>query len=361
MNWIVRGANLLAGALLAVSTGLMASEPNHGVVLQYHHVDDSTPHSTSTRLKDFRAHLEYIDNNGFTVWPLPRLVQALKNREPVPDRVVAITFDDAYASVYEQAFPLLKERDWPFTIFVSTEFVDAGGRLSLSWDQLREMVAANAVVGNHTVTHLHMPRLLEGEDEATRTQRLREEIEQAQARIDAELGEQPRLFAYPYGEVDPQTQQLVETLGYAAFGQQSGAMGELSDFGFLPRFPSSGAYAGKDNMALKLWSLPLPVLAETPSSMILEEGDDIRPSLELQLAPGNYRAHQLACFASGQGRVPVEVDDIELDGETAVRLRARAEQDVLPGRSRYNCTAPDRRGKRFYWYSKPWLRTGYWD
>ncbi|RRJ83186.1 polysaccharide deacetylase family protein [Aestuariirhabdus litorea] len=359
MEWITRWAMTVVVGLVA-SAVAAAQEPVHGVVLQYHHVDDNTPYVTSTRLKDFRAQLDYIDRHGFSVWSLPRLVAALQQGDAVPDRVVAITFDDAYLSIYENAFPLLKQRNWPFTVFVSTDFVDAGARLSLSWPQLREMVAAGATVGNHTRTHLHIPRLEAGESDPQRLQRVRDEVVGAQQRIDQELGEQPRLLAYPYGEVDSAARELVEALGYVAFGQQSGAMGTQSDFAFLPRFPASGAYAGVDDLAVKLWSLPLPVVAETPASMVLPEAE-LRPRLELQLAPGAYRDHQLACFASGQGRMPVQVDRISVGGEERIRVTVRAEQGLEPGRSRYNCTAPDLRGQRYYWYSKPWLRTGYWD
>ncbi|WP_426414908.1 polysaccharide deacetylase family protein [Aestuariirhabdus sp. LZHN29] len=358
MDWIARWAVALGGMLVTVS--VVANEPYHGVVLQYHHVDDGTPHVTSTRPKDFQDHLDYIDSNGFTLWSLPRLITALQQGEAVPDRVVAITFDDAYVSIYERAFPELKKRNWPFTVFVSTDFVDSGARRALSWQQLREMVAAGAVVGNHTRSHLHIPQLLEAEDDSQRLQRVRDEVTGAQHRIDAEVGVQPKIFAYPYGEVDPAAQALIEELGYVAFGQQSGAIGNRSDFGFLPRFPASGAYAEIKDLSVKLWSLPLPVIQETPSSMVLPEGET-RPELELLLAPGPYRARQIACFASGQGRMPITIDSVTIDGEERVRVQSRAEQGVAPGRSRYNCTAPDARGKRYYWYSKPWLRAGYWD
>ena len=53
--------------------------------------------------------------------PLQELVDALRAGQPLPDRTAAITFDDGYISIYDTAWPLLRARGWPFTVFVNTE------------------------------------------------------------------------------------------------------------------------------------------------------------------------------------------------------------------------------------------------
>jgi len=45
-------------------------------------------------------------------------------RDDRPDRALAITFDDGYASVYEHAFPLLERYNVPATVFVVSSAID---------------------------------------------------------------------------------------------------------------------------------------------------------------------------------------------------------------------------------------------
>ncbi|MFW6341189.1 MAG: polysaccharide deacetylase family protein, partial [Wenzhouxiangella sp.] len=144
------------GLLLAVLLALPVSGRS-AVVLVYHHVSESTPASTSVTPARFAAHLDYLDGEGFAVWPVERLLAAVIDRaEAVPERVVAITFDDAYASVYETAWPMLKERGWPFAVFVNTDAIDAGHAPYMDWDALRELHADGVTIGNHSASHAHL-------------------------------------------------------------------------------------------------------------------------------------------------------------------------------------------------------------
>ncbi len=96
-----------------------------GVVLEYHHVATDTPPSTSVTPTQFEAHMEHLSDNDFHVWSLPKLVETVRAGGDIPERTVALTFDDAYASVYDEVFPRLQERGWPFTVFVATESSDS--------------------------------------------------------------------------------------------------------------------------------------------------------------------------------------------------------------------------------------------
>ena len=93
------------GLTAAPSTLAKTEDSNHAVILQYHHVSDTTPKVTSISPEQFRKHLEYLDQQGFTVWPLTKIIESLQASQPVPDKTVAITFDDAFTSIYDNAFP----------------------------------------------------------------------------------------------------------------------------------------------------------------------------------------------------------------------------------------------------------------
>ncbi|HOY24781.1 MAG TPA: polysaccharide deacetylase family protein, partial [Cellvibrio sp.] len=73
------------------------------------------PASTSISPERFIAQMDYLAKNNFNVVPLAELTEKLKRGDALPDKTVAITFDDSYADVYTSAYPILKKRGWPFT------------------------------------------------------------------------------------------------------------------------------------------------------------------------------------------------------------------------------------------------------
>lgn len=327
------------------------------MVLQYHHVDTETPASTSTSPERFAMHLDYLADNGFDVVPLAELVDALRAGAPLPDRTVAITFDDGYVSIYDTAWPLLQAKGWPFTVFVNSEPHDQGKPLFMSWDQLRELDAGGATIANHTVSHPYLLRPPAGLSEEQASEWAAGEISRAQRRIEEEIGSAPLLFAYPFGEYDNAVLEVVGALGYAGFGQQSGPLAPYSDLRALPRFPFGGAFGDAQDFATKVNSLPLPLAEEgeairwyTESGQVLRDivlpGPSARPVLLLRPAPG-FDGSRLACFASGQGRALLAQEG---DG-----FRVQAEKPFRTGRARYNCTAPAGQAGRFFWYTQPWI------
>ncbi len=141
-------------ATLAACFTLFLSAPAFSaVILQYHHVSTTTPASTSISPTLFVAHLDYIEQNNYEVWALPKVIGYLKAANDLPDNVVVITFDDAYDSIYEAAYPLLKQKKMPFTVFVATEPAQQKLKSFMTWAQLREISEHGATVANHTHTH----------------------------------------------------------------------------------------------------------------------------------------------------------------------------------------------------------------
>jgi peptidoglycan/xylan/chitin deacetylase (PgdA/CDA1 family) len=340
---------VLLGALAALAPAPAVAADPHAVVFMYHRFGEDRYPSTNVRLEQFEAHLQHLADEGYRVWPVERVVRHLAGGEEIPERTVAITVDDAYLSAYTEAFPRLRARGWPFTVFVATGPVDQGLQGFMSWDQMREMQGAGVTFANHGVSHGYLVRRRAGEPETRWRGRMRGEIESAQRRLVAELGTAPLLFAYPYGEYDEALAGIVRELGYTGFGQHSGAVGVHSDARSLPRFPMAEAYAALPEFTAKARMRALPVAAYAPWNPVLGE-DDRRPELVVTLGKGELLKGELTCFVSGQGRTPVRWLDPD-----RTRFAVRSRDDLPPGRSRYNCTAPDRQ-RNYYWFSQPWLR-----
>ena len=351
-------ARLTATVILLAAT-LPAIAAEHAVILQYHHVDVDTPASTTTSPDLFAAHLAHLAEHDFHVVPLGPVLQALTVGNALPDSTVCLTFDDAWRDVATCAWPLVREHGWTLTLFVATGAVDAGEQDVLTWDEMRALAAEGMTFAPHSVHHDHQGRPDSDEARAeapadtldTRRQRLAADVAASWARLHAELPEAAVLpvYAYPFGEYDPVLQDVIREVGLVGLGQHSGPAWSGHDLTALPRFPMGGPYGSMDDFGLKVASLPLPVLAAEPASMLVAS-DQPRPSLRLQLGPGDYDTDRIAAFVGGEAVTPVWED------QAAGWLRVATPVDLPVGRSRTNVTAPAVTSGRWYWYSHPWLR-----
>jgi len=310
---------------------------SHAVILMYHRFGEDKYPATNIKIEQFIQQLDFISEKGFNVWPLAEIVHHLQNKIPMPDKVIAITIDDAYLSVYQIAYPLLLERNLPFTLFVSAGVVDKAYSAYMNWPQIQDMVGHGVSLGNHSLNHFY---LVEQKDQVD------SEIMSNQKRIAEMTGLQTLLFAYPYGEYDLEIANKVEALNYVGFGQQSGPVGENMDFRFLPRFPVSEQYANMQGFQDKLYSLPMPIAAVKPEEIRISLAV---PSMMVSLKKPVLAKDSLRCFASGQGQANVR-------WMSQSRFIVQSKKPLVLRRSRYNCTMRDPVSGRFLWYSHVWLR-----
>ena len=341
----MRGFLIVLLTMLCVSGRSMAAE--HGVILLYHHVATDTPPSTSISPTDFRAQLEYLRDNDFSVIGLDTLIEALRNGKPVPDRAVAITFDDGYASIYSEAFPMLQSFGYPFTLFLSTDPINRSQANYMTWAQVRELSDAGVVIANHLIEHPYMLTRQEGETDQQWLQRQRVEILTAEETIANQTGQSHRYLAYPYGEFDPAIKSLLGELNFVGLAQNSGAVGYNSDFLALPRYPLASIYADLDSARTKLDTKAFNVSLLSPVSPVTTVRN---PPVTLQFDPGDYKLDQIGCFANSE---PIPMTWLDKENGL-VDLRPNQE---FPGRRwRYICTAPDPQSRRYYWYSVQWIK-----
>jgi peptidoglycan/xylan/chitin deacetylase (PgdA/CDA1 family) len=348
----VREYAVFAVLMLALMNAAQAEE-SQAVVLMYHHFGVQEHPSTNVQLAQFDAHLDYLSQAGYQVWPLAKVVEYVVAKRPFPARVVAITVDDAYQSVFTEAYPRLKKRGWPFTVFVSTDGVDRHFKAYMGWSQMREMQAHGVSFENHSASHDYLIRHLDDENEDQWRARVSADIGRAQRRIREELGTEPQLFAYPYGEYTTVLADIVVGMGLVAFGQQSGPVGLGADPRVIPRFPMAERFAAIDDFKQKVQSLAFPLEDVQPWEPWVDaqpQRENAAPIMTIRLGDSTARLNQLSCFVSGQGRVEVQWRD------RATRVFALQAPQALPhGRSRYNCTAPSPQPGRYFWFSHLWI------
>lgn len=179
-------------------------------VLMYHSIDPSgSPISVSR--ETFREHVAFFASGAVDVVPLEALVAS--RAQPATRPQVALTFDDGFANLADDAFPLLADHGLASTVFVVSEQVGRdnawGGVHShavptlplLDWDALGRAQAQGVTIGAHTRTHPHLSQ----RDTAARA----DELDGCVTTIEARLGTRPATFAYPFGDVPPDADALV--------------------------------------------------------------------------------------------------------------------------------------------------------
>jgi peptidoglycan/xylan/chitin deacetylase (PgdA/CDA1 family) len=108
------------------------------LVLVYHRVGERglDPWHLTVEPEIFAGQIETLARE-WSPLSLPELIEGLRRRR-LPERAVAVTFDDGYADNLELAAPIVVEHGIPATLFVAAELVDAGG--PPWWDELAALL-----------------------------------------------------------------------------------------------------------------------------------------------------------------------------------------------------------------------------
>lgn len=142
---------------------------------------------------------------------------------PKKGRWVCITFDDGYRDNYTLAYPLLKQLDVPFAVYVSTGFLDnhnemwwyPGQQLAMSTDELKTLDTDSlCTIGAHTVNHLKLDSL-SVEQQISEIKNSKDELEQL-------LGHPIRHFSFPHGAYNDDTIAICQGLGFQTVARSWG-------------------------------------------------------------------------------------------------------------------------------------------
>jgi peptidoglycan/xylan/chitin deacetylase (PgdA/CDA1 family) len=311
------------------------------VILQYHHVATDTPNITSVTPAVFAEHMAYLAAN-YHVIALDKAISAIQNNERLPVKSVAITFDDGFTNILDNAHPILMKHRFEYTIFINPAIINESSN-QLTWQQIKKMQPL-ATFANHTLEHAHLLEKYADENQQQWLERVMLDVNQAEAILLDKLDYSKKWLAYPFGEFNQALKKELSAQGYIGFGQQSGAVSHFSDFGALPRFPAAGIYAKLDSLKVKLNSLAMPLTSIKPTQVEYTPNTLI-DDLVLEIEDEDVRLSALACYFKGQKLKSM------LDDNT---VTVNVNHTTQPGRARINCTAPSKQAPaRFYWFSYP--------
>jgi peptidoglycan/xylan/chitin deacetylase (PgdA/CDA1 family) len=195
------------------------------LALCYHAVSDDWSSHLAVATARFERQVRSLLDHGYRAVTFTDLVTAATD-----GRTFAVTFDDAYASVDRYASPILERLGVVATVFVPTDYVDAGEPATwrgmerwvgtaeeselelMRWDELRALAAAGWEIGSHTRSHARLTELAGAELDA--------ELRGSRDVVEDRLQRACRSVAYPYGgfdtDVDRATARAAAAAGYDA-------------------------------------------------------------------------------------------------------------------------------------------------
>lgn len=219
------------GKAVFAAADLLRRSPDGPRLLIYHQVGSDLGRQMEVTREDFLWQLDWLAEHREVV----TLDEALRRwRAAGAHRLVVLTFDDGYRDTHRVAFPALKERGMPFTLYLSTSHMERGegevGAEPLTWDETASMVESGLVtIGSHTHSHLDL--------RTASAQRVEDEVGRADELIATRLGVVPRHFAYPWGYWAEAADHVVRARYESAALGSAHKQSHVPDHHLLHRFP----------------------------------------------------------------------------------------------------------------------------
>ncbi len=210
-------ASLLATTPLFASRRAVDLDGSGATILCYHIVESPQDPRMEISREMFRQQMRYLSVTGYTVVPLRDIYEyAAGKRASLPKNPVAITIDDGWRSTYTEAFPEMKRRHFPFTVFIYPKIIGQTG-YALTWKQVKEMADAGVDIESHSYSHPFLTKRHHGSlDEKQYAEWLEHELVESKRILERETGHPVVFLAYPYGDYDHYLAQRVRKAGYEA-------------------------------------------------------------------------------------------------------------------------------------------------
>ena len=213
----------------------------------YHSISENSSnrmhpyYTTNTSPGVFSEHMRCLNDNNYSVIDLRNVQEHLRDEGTNGTRSVVLTFDDGYSDFFTHAYEIIKEYNFPSTVFLPTGLIKEKARRNtiteyLSWSEVRELHRDGVYFGAHSVTHPQL-RLLN-------RKQIEYEIKKSKLTIEDELGTIVNSFSYPYKfpEADKEfvnyLQNTLLQLGYThGVSTRIGTTNSSDNIYFMKRIP----------------------------------------------------------------------------------------------------------------------------
>lgn len=296
--------------------------PQHAVIITYHRFGEHNLPALNVQLEQFQEQIQTLKMAGYHVLPVDVIIQSLQKDQPLFDKTIGIIIDDADESAYLQAFPRLRQADFPFTLMIAPQELDQQLKNNLTWEQIQQLAQQKGVtIGLRSSASLN-----------------KNDLQKAQNRLQQKLGRQASLFMYSEIDYPPGQEEVLKSIGIrAAFQQISGVMTAQSQFYALPQFSINESYSAKEYFSLIIQALPFNISELSPANPQLVTNP---PLISFKNLTPNLSASSFSCYQNDVGKLPVTIDQN--------RIVITPNQPFTLSHTYINCTAADA-NKRWHW------------
>ncbi len=154
----------------------------------------------------FEKQIKGLRTLGYNFITYEELVKYKNNELELNKKSCIVTFDDGYQGIYENAYPIAKKYNIPFTVFVITDTMEKEG--SLTWDEAKTMQDSGLVtIASHSTDHPEFTSLT--------VEQAVNNVNNSYKIIEESLGEKSiKIFTYPYGLYTEEEIVALEKEGY---------------------------------------------------------------------------------------------------------------------------------------------------
>ncbi len=173
-------------------------------IYMYHWVRDDTGDypwpENMVRPSTLTEQIKYLVSNNYDLIWITDLEKIYKYEKPV-----ALTFDDGWLDVYLYMFPLAKQYNIKYSMYIIKDMVGTPGYCDEA--QLKEMQASGLVdIQSHTVTHPYLAQLS--------YEKQKNELFNSKEYLKETYGINSTVICYPYGSRNNNTIELSKEAGY---------------------------------------------------------------------------------------------------------------------------------------------------
>ncbi len=190
-------------------------------VLVYHHLQNNVQSDVSCTPEQFKSQMKALKSKGYTPITLKRFRKYLMGGLDDIARPVLITFDDGYESVYQYAFPIIREMKMPIIIFVVTSRIGKKPQFSsyMTRKQIREMSDSGFVeFGSHThdlhTDSLRIYNAFLNKNNNPVKLLLKRDLDLSRKTLKNITGFAPISIAWPYGKYNSAFSQIAREIGF---------------------------------------------------------------------------------------------------------------------------------------------------
>jgi len=191
-------------------------------ILMYHSFDaDKIDTYAAIAPETFDQQMKFIKSNRYEVISLEQYCRMLKDDKPIPKNLIVITMDDGYKDNLS-AIAVLKELDYPATIFIPADRISEEGYLSQ--EDIEDFLKNTRIrIGSHTLSHVYLPDMSD--------LRLKKEIFKSKDILEERFFQDINTIAYPVGGFNEEILNKVKEAGYlCACTTNRGFSNELDRF-----------------------------------------------------------------------------------------------------------------------------------